>query len=234
MSKRVLLKLSGESFADSESNFGISPTTLDRVANEISKASKEGIQVAIVVGGGNFFRGVHESAKDMAQANADYMGMLATVINAVALKDALDRNGNETRVQSAIDMTAIAEPYIRLRAIRHLEKGRIVIFAAGTGNPYFTTDTAASLRAAEIDAEEVIKSTRVNGVFDKDPEKSKDATMYKEISYKDVISKKLGVMDLTAITLCEENQMPIRVFDGTIKDNIYKVLTGDKLGTVIK
>ena len=234
MSKRVLLKLSGESFADSESNFGISPSTLDRVANEISKASKEGIQVAIVVGGGNFFRGVHESAKDMAQANADYMGMLATVINAVALKDALDRNGNETRVQSAIDMTAIAEPYIRLRAIRHLEKGRIVIFAAGTGNPYFTTDTAASLRAAEIDAKEVIKSTRVNGVFDKDPEKSKDATMYKEISYKDVISKKLGVMDLTAITLCEENQMPIRVFDGTKKDNIYKVLTGDKLGTVIK
>ena len=234
MSKRVLLKLSGESFADSESNFGISPTTLDRVANEISKASKEGIQVAIVVGGGNFFRGVHESAKDMAQANADYMGMLATVINAVALKDALDRNGNETRVQSAIDMTAIAEPYIRLRAIRHLEKGRIVIFAAGTGNPYFTTDTAASLRAAEIDAEEVIKSTRVNGVFNKDPESSKDAIMYKEISYKDVISKKLGVMDLTAITLCEENQMPIRVFDGTKKDNIYKVLTGDKLGTVIK
>tara|TARA_Y100000590_G_scaffold78957_1_gene87749 strand:- start:648 stop:1352 length:705 start_codon:yes stop_codon:yes gene_type:complete len=234
VSKRVLLKLSGESFADSESNFGISPTTLDRVANEISKASKEGIQVAIVVGGGNFFRGVHESAKDMAQANADYMGMLATVINAVALKDALDRNGNETRVQSAIDMTAIAEPYIRLRAIRHLEKGRIVIFAAGTGNPYFTTDTAASLRAAEIDAEEVIKSTRVNGVFDKDPESSKDAIMYKEITYKDVISKKLGVMDLTAITLCEENQMPIRVFDGTKKDNIYKVLTGDKLGTVIK
>ena len=234
MSKRVLLKLSGESFADSESNFGISPTTLDRVANEISKASKEGIQVAIVVGGGNFFRGVHESAKDMAQANADYMGMLATVINAVALKDALDRNGNETRVQSAIDMTAIAEPYIRLRAIRHLEKGRIVIFAAGTGNPYFTTDTAASLRAAEIDAKEVIKSTRVNGVFDKDPEKNNDAIMYKEISYKDVISNKLGVMDLTAITLCEENEMPIRVFDGTKKDNIYKVLTGDKLGTVIK
>ena len=234
MSKRVLLKLSGESFADSESNFGISPSTLHRIANEISKASKEGIQVAIVVGGGNFFRGVQESAKDMAQANADYMGMLATVINAVALKDALDRNGNETRVQSAIDMTAVAEPYIRLRAIRHLEKGRIVIFAAGTGNPYFTTDTAASLRAAEIDAEEVIKSTRVNGVYDKDPESSKDAIMYKEISYKDVISKKLGVMDLTAITLCEENQMPIRVFDGTKKDNIYKVLTGDKLGTVIK
>ena len=234
MSKRVLLKLSGESFADSETNFGISPNILNRIANEISRASKDGIQIAIVVGGGNFFRGVHESAKDMAQANADYMGMLATVINAIALKDALDRNGNETRVQSAIDMTAVAEPYKRLRAIRHLEKGRIVIFAAGTGNPYFTTDTAASLRAAEIDAQEVIKSTRVEGVYDKDPEKNKDAVMYKNISYKDVVSNKLGVMDLTAITLCEENEMPIRVFDGTKEDNIYKVLTGDKLGTVIK
>ena len=234
MSKRVLLKLSGESFADSETNFGISPNILNRIANEISRASKDGIQIAIVVGGGNFFRGVHESAKDMAQANADYMGMLATVINAIALKDALDRNGNETRVQSAIDMTAVAEPYIRLRAIRHLEKGRIVIFAAGTGNPYFTTDTAASLRAAEIEATEVMKSTRVNGVFDKDPEENKDAVMFEEISYNDVVRKKLGVMDLTAITLCEENQMPIRVFDGTKKDNIYKVLTGDKLGTVIK
>ena len=215
MSKRVLLKLSGESFADSKTNFGISPNILNRIANEISKASKDGIQIAIVVGGGNFFRGVNESAKDMAQANADYMGMLATVINAVALKDALDRNGNETRVQSAIDMTAVAEPYIRLRAIRHLEKGRIVIFAAGTGNPYFTTDTAASLRAAEIDAQEVIKSTRVEGVYDKDPEKNKDAVMYKNISYKEVVNNKLGVMDLTAITLCEENEMPIRVFDGT-------------------
>ena len=215
MSKRVLLKLSGESFADSETNFGISPNILNRIANEISKASKDGIEIAIVVGGGNFFRGVHESAKDMAQANADYMGMLATVINAIALKDALDRNGNETRVQSAIDMTAVAEPYIRLRAIRHLEKGRIVIFAAGTGNPYFTTDTAASLRAAEIDAEEVIKSTRVEGVFDKDPEKNKDAVMYEKITYKEVVTNKLGIMDLTAITLCEENQMPIRVFDGT-------------------
>ena len=234
MSKRVLLKLSGESFADSNTNFGISPNILNRIANEISRASKDGIQIAIVVGGGNFFRGVHESAKDMAQANADYMGMLATVINAIALKDALDRNGNETRVQSAIDMTAVAEPYIRLRAIRHLEKGRIVIFAAGTGNPYFTTDTAASLRAAEIDAEEVIKSTRVEGVFDKDPEKNKDAVMYEKITYKEVVTNKLGIMDLTAITLCEENQMPIRVFDGTKEDNIYKVLTGDKLGTVIK
>ncbi len=234
MSKRVLLKLSGESFADIKTNFGIAPQILNRIANEISKASKDGVQVAIVVGGGNFFRGVNESAKDMDQANADYMGMLATVINAIALKDALDRNGNETRVQSAIDMTAIAEPYIRLRAIRHLEKGRIVIFAAGTGNPYFTTDTAASLRAAEIGAEEVIKSTRVPGVFDKDPEKNNDAVMFKEISYKEVVNNKLGIMDLTAITLCEENKMPIRVFDGTKEDNIYKALTGDKMGTVIK
>ena len=234
MSKRVLLKLSGESFADSETNFGISPNILNRIANEISKASKDGIEIAIVVGGGNFFRGVHESAKDMAQANADYMGMLATVINAIALKDALDRNGNETRVQSAIDMTAVAEPYIRLRAIRHLEKGRVVIFAAGTGNPYFTTDTAASLRAAEIEASLMLKSTRVDGVFDKDPEKDTDAKKFDEISYKEVVSSKLKVMDLTAITLCEENKMPIRVFDGTTTGNIYKALTGESLGTLIK
>ena len=233
MSKRVLLKLSGESFADSESNFGISPNILTNIANQISKANEEGIQIAVVVGGGNFFRGVQESAKDMAQANADYMGMLATVINAVALKDALEKNGTQTRVQSAITMTAVAEPYIRLKAIRHLEKGRIVIFAAGTGNPYFTTDTAASLRAAEIEANVVLKSTRVGGVYSSDPEKSKDAEMFTEISYTDVIEKKLGVMDLTAITLCEENKMPIRVFDGTHSSNIYDVLTGRDLGTLI-
>jgi uridylate kinase len=169
----------------------------------------------------------------MAQANADYMGMLATVINAVALKDALDKNGTQTRVQSAITMTAVAEPYIRLKAIRHLEKGRIVIFAAGTGNPYFTTDTAASLRAAEIDADIVLKSTRVEGVYSSDPEKNDKAELYTQISYKDVVEKKLGVMDLTAITLCEENKMPIRVFDGTQNTNIYNVLTGNELGTLI-
>ena len=233
MSKRVLLKLSGESFADSETNFGISPNILTDIANQISKANEEGIQIAVVVGGGNFFRGVQESAKGMAQANADYMGMLATVINAVALKDALDKNGTQTRVQSAITMTAVAEPYIRLKAIRHLEKGRIVIFAAGTGNPYFTTDTAASLRAAEIDADIVLKSTRVEGVYSSDPEINENAELYSQISYKDVISKKLGVMDLTAITLCEENKMPIRVFDGTQNNNIYNVLTGNELGTLI-
>jgi len=169
----------------------------------------------------------------MAQANADYMGMLATVINAVALKDALDKNGTQTRVQSAITMTAVAEPYIRLRAMRHLEKGRIVIFAAGTGNPYFTTDTAASLRANEIEADIVLKSTRVEGVYSSDPEKDSNAVLYDKISYTDVVEKKLGVMDLTAITLCEENEMPIRVFDGTQADNIYDVLSGKELGTLI-
>ena len=231
---RVLLKLSGESFADTESNFGIQPDIIERIASEITEASQKGIQIGVVVGGGNFFRGVQESAKNMAQANADYMGMLATVINAVALKDALDKNGIQTRVQSAITMTAVAEPYIRLRAIRHLEKGRVVIFAAGTGNPYFTTDTAASLRAAEIDANLMLKSTRVDGVFNEDPEKKNNAKKYDEITYKEVVSSKLKVMDLTAITLCEENEMPIRVFDGTTPGNIYKALTGESMGTLIK
>ena len=231
---RVLLKLSGESFSNPETNFGIEPKVIERIASEITAANNENIQIGVVVGGGNFFRGVQESAKNMAQANADYMGMLATVINAVALKDALDKNGTQTRVQSAITMTAVAEPYIRLRAIRHLEKGRVVIFAAGTGNPYFTTDTAASLRAAEIDADLMLKSTRVEGVFGKDPEVEEQAELYNEISYKDVVSSKLKVMDLTAITLCEENEMPIRVFDGTKEQNIYKAITGEKLGTLIQ
>ena len=230
---RVLLKLSGESFADQDTNFGIESNTLTRIADEISKASETGVQIGIVVGGGNFFRGVSESAKNMAQANADYMGMLATVINAIALKDALDKNGTNTRVQSAITMTSVAEPYIRLRAIRHLEKGRVVIFAAGTGNPYFTTDTAASLRAAEIEAEIVLKSTRVDGVYSDDPEKNSSAELYEQLTYKEVLDNKLSVMDLTAITLCEENNMPIRVFDGTKDGNIFKVLHGEKMGTII-
>ena len=230
---RVLLKLSGESFADQDTNFGIESNTLTRIADEISKASETGVQIGIVVGGGNFFRGVSESAKNMAQANADYMGMLATVINAIALKDALDKNGTNTRVQSAITMTSVAEPYIRLRAIRHLEKGRVVIFAAGTGNPYFTTDTAASLRAAEIEAEIVLKSTRVDGVYSDDPEKNSSAELYEQLTYKEVLDNKLSVMDLTAITLCEENNMPIRVFDGTKDENIFKVLQGEKMGTII-
>tara|TARA_Y100001970_G_scaffold152898_1_gene187256 strand:+ start:3284 stop:3985 length:702 start_codon:yes stop_codon:yes gene_type:complete len=231
---RVLLKLSGESFADPKTNFGIQPEIIERIASEITQANAKGIEIGVVVGGGNFFRGVQESAKNMAQANADYMGMLATVINAIALKDALDKNGTQTRVQSAITMTAVAEPYIRLRAIRHLEKGRVVIFAAGTGNPYFTTDTAASLRAAEIEASLMLKSTRVNGVYDNDPEKDENAKKFEEISYKDIISSKLEVMDLTAITLCDENKMPIRVFDGTLIGNIYKALAGESIGTLIK
>ena len=232
--RRILLKLSGESFADQDTNFGIDPEIIERIADEITKANNQGIEIGVVVGGGNFFRGVQESAKNMAQANADYMGMLATVINAVALKDALDKNGTQTRVQSAITMTAVAEPYIRLRAIRHLEKGRVVIFAAGTGNPYFTTDTAASLRAAEIDASLMLKSTRVDGVFDKDPEQHSDAQKFDEISYKNVLDQKLKVMDLTAITLCEENEMQVRVFDGTKQDNIFKALSGESIGTLIK
>ena len=232
--RRILLKLSGESFADQDTNFGIDPEIIERIAGEITKANNQGIEIGVVVGGGNFFRGVQESAKNMAQANADYMGMLATVINAVALKDALDKNGTQTRVQSAITMTAVAEPYIRLRAIRHLEKGRVVIFAAGTGNPYFTTDTAASLRAAEIDASLMLKSTRVDGVFDKDPEQHSDAQKFDEISYKNVLDQKLKVMDLTAITLCEENEMQVRVFDGTKQDNIFKALSGESIGTLIK
>lgn len=231
---RILLKLSGESFANQDTNFGIDPEIIERIAGEITKANNQGIEIGVVVGGGNFFRGVQESAKNMAQANADYMGMLATVINAVALKDALDKNGTQTRVQSAITMTAVAEPYIRLRAIRHLEKGRVVIFAAGTGNPYFTTDTAASLRAAEIDANLMLKSTRVDGVFDKDPEQHTDAHKFDEISYKNVLDQKLKVMDLTAITLCEENEMQVRVFDGTKQDNIFKALSGESIGTLIK
>ena len=231
---RILLKLSGESFANTNTNFGIDPKVIERIASEITKANNENIQIGVVVGGGNFFRGVQESAKNMAQAIADYMGMLATVINSVALKDALDKNGTQTRVQSAITMTSVAEPYIRLLAIRHLEKGRVVIFAAGTGNPYFTTDTAASLRAAEIEADLMLKSTRVEGVFNNDPEVDDKAELFNEISYKDVVSSKLKVMDLTAITLCEENEMPIRVFDGTKDQNIYKALTGEQLGTLIK
>ena len=231
---RILLKLSGESFANQDTNFGIDPEIIERIAGEITKANNQGIEIGVVVGGGNFFRGVQESAKNMAQANADYMGMLATVINAVALKDALDKNGTQTRVQSAITMTAVAEPYIRLRAIRHLEKGRVVIFAAGTGNPYFTTDTAASLRAAEIDANLMLKSTRVDGVFDKDPEQHTDAQKFDEISYKNVLDQKLKVMDLTAITLCEENKLQVRVFDGTKQDNIFKALSGESIGTLIK
>ena len=209
---RVLLKLSGESFADQDSNFGIESNTLTRIANEISRASETGVQIGIVVGGGNFFRGVSESAKNMAQANADYMGMLATVINAIALKDALDKNGTNTRVQSAITMTSVAEPYIRLRAIRHLEKGRVVIFAAGTGNPYFTTDTAAALRASEMACDAVFMGKQVDGIYDSDPKSNSEAKRYKNISYDRVLQSNLKVMDASAIALMRDNKMPLIVF----------------------
>ena len=231
--KRVLLKLSGEALLNNKSH-GIDEKIVYFLADEIKKVFKKNIQISLVIGGGNIFRGSDAESVGIERTTADYMGMLGTLINALAMQNALEKVFVPTRVLSSIPVPAVCESYIRRRAINHLEKNRVIIFAAGTGNPYFTTDTAASLRAAEIDAQEVIKSTRVEGVYDKDPEKNKDAVMYKNISYKDVVSNKLGVMDLTAITLCEENEMPIRVFDGTKEDNIYKVLTGDKLGTVIK
>lgn len=229
---RILLKLSGEALLGKNS-YGIDNDRLVVYAEEIKQIHDQGVEIAIVIGGGNIFRGLTGSEDGIDRVQADYMGMLATVINAIALKDALDKNGTNTRVQSAITMTSVAEPYIRLRAIRHLEKKRVVIFAAGTGNPYFTTDTAASLRAAEIEADMVIKSTRVDGVYSDDPEKNSNAELYEKLTYKNVLDDKLTVMDLTAITLCEENNMPIRVFNGTKDGNIFKVLSGENLGTTI-
>ena len=231
--ERVLLKLSGESFANEDSGFGVDSSIIENIAKEISEALNENIQIAIVVGGGNFFRGVQESAKNMEQANADYMGMLATVINSVALKDSLDRIGVQTRVQSAIEMTSIAEPYIRLRAIRHLEKGRVVIFAGGTGNPYFTTDTAASLRAMEIGADVIFKATKVDGIYSSDPRKNKDATRYEALSYLEVLKKGLRVMDSTSVSLCMDNQLPMVIFNFRQTHSIKKVLLGEKIGTTV-
>ena len=230
---RILLKLSGEALMGNQSH-GIDPKRIDKYAKEIKKVFDKGTEVAIVIGGGNIFRGVSGSSKGMDRVQADYMGMLATVINGLALQGALENNNVPTRLQTAIKIEAIAEPFSKRKATRHLEKGRVVIFAAGTGNPYFTTDTAASLRAAEIEAQIVLKSTRVDGVYDKDPEKDSNAKFLNELSYKEVLDKKLSVMDLTAITLCEENSMPIRVFNGTVEENIYKVLRGEEMGTFIK
>jgi uridylate kinase len=232
--KRVLLKLSGEALLGNERNGDpFNPKIIEQYANEIKQLVDLGVEVAIVIGGGNIYRGMNEADSGIERAHGDYMGMLATVINAMAIQAMLEKIGVYTRLQSAINMEQVAEPYIRRKALRHLEKGRVVIFGAGTGNPYFTTDTAASLRAAEIDADIVLKSTRVEGVYSSDPEKNDKAELYTQISYKDVVEKKLGVMDLTAITLCEENKMPIRVFDGTQNTNIYNVLTGNELGTLI-
>ena len=230
---RVLLKLSGESFADQDTNFGIESNTLTRIADEISKASETGVQIGIVVGGGNFFRGVSESAKNMAQANADYMGMLATVINGLALQSSLENIDVKTRLMSAIKMDEIAEPFIRRRAVRHLEKGRVVIFSAGTGNPYFTTDTAATLRAIEVEADVILKGTRVDGIYTADPEKDTTATKYDTITFDEVYKKGLNVMDMTAFTLCNENKLPIMVFNMNTPGNLCNVVNGEEVGTLV-
>jgi len=231
--RRILLKVSGEALMG-EGKYGIHPPTLVRIATEIGEVVKAGVQVAVVIGGGNIFRGVSASTAGMDRANADYMGMLATVINAMALQDALEKCGVFTRVQSAIKMEQISEGYIRRRAVRHLEKGRVVIFAAGTGNPFFTTDTAASLRAMEIGAEVIFKGTKVDGVYDSDPKKNSSARRYRTLTYMDVLRQNLHVMDSTAISLCMDNQLPIVVFDLTAQGNIRRVITGSgDLGTLV-
>jgi uridylate kinase len=231
--RRVLLKLSGEAFADPAIGYGIDPLTVHRVAEEIAEALDGGVEVAVVVGGGNIFRGVSQAAKGMDAATADYMGMLATVINALALRDAMEHQGIVTRVQSAITMQELAEPYIRLRAIRHLEKGRAVIFAAGTGNPFFTTDTTAALRAIEIGADALLKASKVDGIYDSDPATNEDANRITELSYMDFIARELRVMDTTAVTMCKEHGVPIHVFDMTAPGNIVKAVRGDQIGTVV-
>ena len=229
---RVLLKLSGEALMG-DAGYGIDPKVIDSLAVEIKEVVDDGVQVAIVVGGGNFFRGVAGSANGMDRAQADYIGMLATVMNALALQDGLERAGVVSRVQSAIEMHQVAETYIRLRAIRHMEKGRVVIFAAGTGNPYFTTDTTAALRACEIDADCMMKATKVDGIYDSDPAKNPDAARYEKISYLDVLTKELNVMDAAAISLCKDNDMPLLVFNLTAPGNIRRALKGDNVGTLV-
>ena len=234
MGRRVALKLSGESFADGALGHGIDPKTVQRLATEIAEVHGEGHQIAIVVGGGNIFRGLSSAAEGMDRANADYMGMLATIINALALRDALEHAGVETRVQTAITIAQVAEPYIRLRAIRHLEKGRAVVFAGGTGNPFFTTDTAVALRAAEIGADAVLKATRVDGVFDADPETHPEARLLTELTYMQVLERGLRVMDSTAITMCMDNDLPIRVFNISVPGNIARAVRGEPVGTLVR
>lgn len=230
--KRVLLKLSGEALAG-EKGFGIDPETVSHICREVAEVAAMGLELALVIGGGNIFRGLSSSAKGMDRSTADYMGMLATILNAMAVQDALEKAGCPTRVLSAIATTELCEPYIRRRALRHMEKGRIVICAAGTGNPYFTTDTAAALRAMELKCEAIIKATKVDGVYDKDPMKHDDAVMFKHLSYEETLRRHLKVMDSTAITLAQENQVPIIVcnmFNGSIK----KVVTGENPGTTVE
>ena len=232
MYKRVLLKISGEALAAGK-GFGIDAVFIHKIAAEIAAVHALGCEIGIVVGGGNFFRGVAQQAIDMDRVAADHMGMLSTVINAIALQDAIEKLGLFCRVMSAIEMHQVAEPYIRRRAMRHLEKGRIVIFAAGTSNPYFSTDTAATLRALEIHAEVIAKATRVNGVYDKDPLKFPDAVMYTTVTYLEVLSKDLAVMDSTAIAMCRDNQLPVLVFNLNTTGNIMRMSMGENVGTLI-
>ena len=230
--KRILLKLSGESLMGSK-QFGIDNERINSYAKQIKGIRNLGHEVAIVIGGGNIFRGVQAEEGGMDRTHGDYMGMLATMINAMALQSALESNGVNTRLQSAIEMKAIAEPFIRRKAVRHLEKGRVVIFGAGTGNPFFTTDSAASLRAIEINADVILKGTRVDGIYTADPEKDKNATKYDHITFDEVYKKGLNVMDLTAFTLCKENDLPIIVFDMDTPGNLEKVLSGETIGTLV-
>ena len=231
--KRVLLKLSGESLMG-EKAFGIDNNRLRSYAEQIKEVRELGVEVAIVIGGGNIFRGVQAEEGGMDRTHGDYMGMLATMINAMALQASLESAGVESRLQSAIEMKAIAEPFIRRRAMRHLEKGRVVIFGAGTGNPYFTTDSAASLRAIEVNADAILKGTRVDGIYSADPEKDPNATKYDMISFDDVYSKGLNIMDMTAFTLCKENDLPIIVFDMDTPGNLKQVLAGEQVGTIVR
>jgi uridylate kinase len=233
VARRVVLKLSGEYFADPSLGYGIDAKTVQRVAEEVAGVHQEGFEIAIVVGGGNIFRGLSSAAEGMDRANADYMGMLATVINALALRDALEKAGSECRVQTAITIQEVAEPYIRLRAIRHLEKGRVVVMAGGTGNPFFTTDTTAALRAAEINADVVLKATKVAGVYDADPVLNPDAEMIPDITYLEVIARGLQVMDSTAITMCMDNDLPIRVFSIGEPGNVARAVRGEAVGTLV-
>jgi uridylate kinase len=230
--RRIVLKLSGESFQGSQ-GFGIDAETVHSIAREVKEVSDLGIQMAIIVGGGNIFRGTRQKSLSIDRATGDYMGMLATVINGLALQDALEKQGVVTRLLSAIDMAQVAEPFIRRRAMRHLEKGRVVIFAAGTGNPYFSTDTAAALRAMEIKAHVILKATRVDGIYDADPEKVPGAKMFERVTYLDVIQKGLAVMDSTAISLCMDNRMPIIVFNMNMPGNIRRAVMGEKVGSTV-
>jgi uridylate kinase len=230
--KRILLKLSGEVLAG-EGGFGIDQERLHSMAREVAEVVQAGVQVGLVVGGGNFFRGVQAAAKKMDRVTADHMGMLATVINSLALQDALERQGVPTRVMTAITIPSVAEPYIRRRAIRHLEKGRIVIFAAGTSNPYFSTDTGATLRALEVHAEVVAKATGVDGVYDKDPRKHPDAIMFETVTFHEVLANSLAVMDASAVAMCRENKLPIRVFNLRTTGNIMRMAMGEPVGTLI-